>query len=269
MNVKDNHILDPNSVNGKRAIRDWICKAYQIYGQQELIHYMHIQVGGEKIGSTWNSYYINKESKYLVIDFRTARKQYDSEWCKDYDCDFQIVNPEDIDKDEIDDMNADFQLDNLDKWFRADVNEITAKNRLDYQICPFKINEDRRGMYVVTSGVKFKHIVLAIDEKSLFDMCDKFDSIPSNFTLHEMVDMGYLKVEDHMSWLGQQGSHVHAVLAYFRKKPDKSVYYRLDTWCGGNHPLAHEHSPTPEYPTAEKVSCKKCLKKIQKKLIAK
>ena len=82
-------------------------------------------------------------------------------------------------------------------------------------------------------------------------------------------NLGSNTVADHTSWLGKNGQHVHAVVAHFRQLPDRVLYFSLETWCGGNHWLAHEHSPKPEYPREDTVTCRKCLKKIRQRAEAK
>ncbi|MNE90181.1 hypothetical protein D3C80_1876690 [compost metagenome] len=100
-------------------------------------------------------------------------------------------------------------------------------------------------------------------------MFDATEHIAVNFSIEELLENGYLTVGDHTSWLGVSGTHVHAVKAYFRNIKGKYIYYHLDTWCGGNHWKAHEHSPKPVYPNEKDVTCKKCLKIISKRIHSK
>jgi hypothetical protein len=168
----------------------------------------------------------------------------------------------------IDEVNLEFQENNIQRWLKPLAEIKPVKNRyVEWNIQPWKINEDNTGRYLVVNkfGV-FQHIVDINNLQDLFELMDKAQKLVSHLSIKELESIGYLKKEEHTSWLGFQGQKVHAATAYFRKVGDEFRYYQIDTWCGGNHWNAVEHSPKPIYPNKKLVTCKKCLKVLDKQI---
>ena len=225
----------------------------KLYGAQAVEWYEMIKYGGKR---RWGGELEGAETKFLVANLQTQLREWSDtpKW--------EIVDHVDLDR--IRRINRDFAEAHIDRWITPLAGVVKVDER--YRIDPWDVDGQRMGLYAVHSSIgQLRYIVRVTTQDELFSLFDRVEQYASNFELRELVELGYLTVADHTSWLGKAGSHSHAVVAHFRQLPDKVVYFRLDTWCSGNHWLAHEHSPKPVTPTLENVTCKKCQKAIQKR----
>lgn len=255
-----NHIR--SMASSRSIVMNWVDKWISIYGEQEVFHVEEIHIGGKY--NHYTGIYQGAEKKYLLIEIPTVKEM------KSWDERHEIIDDIKVWEEEkgidIKKMNHQYVLDNHKKWL-VNVDSIEKKSLgLSPYIKPLQVNDNREGFYgVYHENGKLLYIV-DMTMENMFAFFDKVKRYAVNFSFGEMVDNGYLSVESNMSWLGQNGKNIHAVESYFRVIGDEIIYFSLQTWCSGNHWRSHEHSPIAEYPTAEKVTCKKCLKKMEKKL---
>jgi hypothetical protein len=253
------HIM---SIQSSRTILNgWAHDWCEWYGEQELIHVEEIGIGGKK---NWNSgYYDGEQRQYLMVAFpnvmhldrfeqRWVLVDDIEEWQKENDCN-------------IKEMNHRHLMANKEKWL-VEVDAIESE-KLGHQpyIKPIEVDESREGYYGAYNNRGKLLYIVYMTKENMFAFFDKVKRWANNFSLGEMVDNGYVSVKSHMSWLGQNGKNVHAVEAYHRVIGDEIVYFSLQTWCSGNHWKSIEHSPIVKYPNSEEVTCKKCLKKMERK----
>lgn len=254
-----NHIR--SFVSSRSVVHSWVSDWIKIYGDQELYHVQEIQVGGKL--NHYTGLYQGAEKKYIVVDFPKAKemKAWDDRWIAVDDIE-QWQEENGIDYKAV---NHAYLLDNKGKWL-VDIDEIDARSvGVNPKIKPIEVDENREGLYGVYSERGKLHYIVDMTMENMFSFFDKLKRYAVNFTLSEMVENGYVSIKSQMSWLGQNGKNIHAVEAYHRVIGEDIVYFSLQTWCSGNHWLSNEHSPVAEYPSEDKVTCKKCLKKMEKK----
>lgn len=223
------------------------------FGQQAVVWFEEILFGGKmRFGGVG---YEGAQTKYLVAHLQTKAREYSDtpQW--------EIVDT--VDREAIARANREYVEAHIHRWMTPiqGVSKIEGGCRLD----PWSVDGDRMGLYALHNlHGQLCYMVRVESMGDLFELFDRAHRYASNFQREELVDMRYLTIAQHTSWLGKNGSHVHAIEGYFRKLDNEYVYFSLDTWCEGNHWLSQEHSPKPVHPTAAHVNCKKCLKKIEK-----
>lgn len=241
------------------------------FGKQTKVYAEKFQIGGKR--DHYLGGYRDAEEKYFVVKTESEypiyleKKQEKWSWYKPT---YELVDDIDQWQEEqginIEELNHEHIKSNADLWL-VDVNEVKEKESgRYYYVTPFEVGEDRFGRYAVyEEGGVLKHLVDINKMGDFYLLFDKVEAIARNFTIQELVEQGYITVDDQMSWLGQNGKKIHAVVSYYRhaKDFDKYIYFRLDTWCSGNHWQAREHNPIAEFPNG-KVTCKKCLKRMEK-----
>jgi hypothetical protein len=253
-----NHIR--SIVSSRSILNHWASDWVDIFGEQELIHVEQIHIGGKH--SYYTGMYEGAEKKYLMVAFPNVKDlpSYEQKWIIIDD----LEKWEEENQCNVKEMNYRHLLANKNKWL-VNIDQIssTELGNRPY-IKPIQVDENREGLYGVyhTSG-KLLYIV-DMTKENMFAFFDKVKRYASNFSFQEMVDNGYLSMKPMMSWLGENGKNIHAVNSYFRKIGAEIVYYTLETWCAGNHWKSIEHSPIPKYPNTDEVTCKKCLKKMER-----
>jgi len=234
------------------------------YASYKVLHSETVSVGGKREWGSLN-HYTGSEIYHLVVDF--TQEHPNSVHVKKYEL---VKDLNEYQKNlgmTIEEANKNFQIENKHIW-ATDISKVESIEQ--GFIAPFQVNDKRMGEYAIyhtslNDISKLVSIVTVKTQVELFKMFDNAKRFATNFSLQEMVTLGYLTVADHTSWLGAEGSHVHAVVAYFRKISGGLRYFSLETWCGGNNWKSQEHSPNPAYPTSDTVTCKKCLAIIEKR----
>jgi hypothetical protein len=259
-NIMKNHIR--SMASSRSIVMNWVDKWISTYGEQEIYHVEQIHIGGKY--NHYTGIYQGAEQKYLLIEIVTAKdlKSWDEGRYEIID-DIKVWEEEKgID---IKSMNHQYVLDNRKKWL-VKIDDIEKKVLgMKPVIRPLQVDDNREGYYGVYHEFGKLLYIVEMTSENMFSFFDKVRGYATNFSFAEMVENGYLSVESHMSWLGQNGKNVHAVESYFRVIEDEIIYFSLQTWCSGNHWRSYEHSPIAKYPNEKEVTCKKCLRKMEKK----
>lgn len=253
-----------NNSDGIRKLKQVAYKMVESYHNQKKLAVELIEVcKNPEARYSWDRFY---KTMYLIVDTEQPLGNRDD---MEYTVVESLIAYEKENNISIDTVNKSYLMEHKAEWLISFESACTQTFKGDNKVTMvgIEVDENNNGLY----GYYSKHGVLKFlvnieSFDNLVKLMDAHNILPSTYTINELVDLGYLTKDDHMSWLGSSGTKVHAVVAYFRKFPNENVYYRLDTWCGGNPWTAQEHSPIPKYPNLNDCTCLKCKKIIEKKL---
>lgn len=98
-------------------------------------------------------------------------------------------------------------------------------------------------------------------QAQLFEIFDKYDRTPSNYSLWDLIQIGYLQEAKTVVGIGRSGTKSHIARVTYRERNGRKQITSISTSCGSQRWGSGIRTMGAVIePTAANVSCKKCAK---------